>query len=408
MLVHAGWVLPIDSAPLRDGAVLVRGDRIADVGPLEELMRDHPGEPLVRHDDCVLLPGLVNAHTHLALTLLEGVVPSTPFGEWLPRLVPAMRGTTPEELEASVALGAQRCLEAGVTLIGEIAYGATSMRTAGETGLGGVFFWEVLGIRPEELDDALVDDGYPASGAPPGGRMRAGISPHSPYTSGPGLLRTTHARARRDRAPFAIHVAESRAEAELFESGDGALAGTAGRLARDLVAGSGVTPVHYLDGLGILDGAVAVHCVQVTPGDIDLLATKSAGVVLCPRSNAYLHEGPAPVGSLEAAGTRLALGTDSLASNTDLDLLEEARAVHALAPHLSAERIIRMATADGAAVLGLDDSFGTLAAGRQADLAIFRCGTAGGDPYDALLERGGRSSLASVMSAGEWRLGHTT
>ncbi len=405
MLVHAEWVLPIAGPPLRDGAVLVRGDRVAEVGSLDALAAAHPEEPVERHDGCVLLPGLVNAHTHLALTVLGGLVPSVSFGEWLHRLVRAMRVLTPDDLEASVALGARRCLEAGVTVIGEIAYGAASMDIARRAGLGGTFFWEVLGIGAADLESALRDDGYPQSArGDRDARVRAGISPHSPYTSGPALLRAAHDRARREDAPFAIHVAESHAEAELFESGGGALAPTAGRLATGLTPGSGATPVSYLDDLGVLDGAIAVHCVQLGGDDIARLAERSTGVVLCPRSNAYLLEGPAPVAALEASGTRLALGTDSSASNLDLDLLDEARAVRVIAPHLAAERVVRMITADGARVLGLGEAFGVLAPGYQADLAVFRCAAAEADPYEALVGCAGRPSLERVLSAGEWRV----
>jgi aminodeoxyfutalosine deaminase len=406
VLIHAGWVLPIASNPLRDGAVLVHGDRIADVGPLAELVRAHPGEQVERNDGCVLLPGLVNAHTHLALTVLGGLLPSVSFGEWLPLLVRAMRALTPEALEASAALGARQCLEAGVTVVGDIAYGSASVHAARQAGLGGAFFWEVLGIQPDTLEHALADDGYPAppGRTPPDPRIRAGISPHSPYTSGPGLLRAAHAFASAQRVPYAIHVAESHAEAELFEHGSGELAGTAGRFAMGLVPGSGVTPVHYLDELGVLDGTLAVHCVQLRGDDIDVLAARTAGVVLCPRSNAYLDEGPAPVAALEAAGTRLALGTDSSASNLDLDLLDEARAVRQLAPALAAERVVRMVTADGADALGMGGTVGSLAVGYQADLAIFRCAADAPDPYEGLIGCVGRPSLESVMAGGEWRV----
>jgi aminodeoxyfutalosine deaminase len=406
VLVHAGWVLPIASDPLRDGAVLVHGDRIVDVGPLDELVRAHPGEPVERNDGCVLLPGLVNAHTHLALTVLGGLLPSVSFGEWLPLLVRAMRALTPEALEASAALGARQCLEAGVTVVGDIAYGSASVHAARQAGLGGAFFWEVLGIQPDTLEQALADEGYPAPSdrTPPDPRIRAGISPHSPYTSGPGLLRAAHAFASAQRVPYAIHVAESHAEAELFEHGSGALAGTAGRFAMGLAPGSGVTPVRYLDELGVLDGTLAVHCVQLRGDDIDVLAAKTAGVVLCPRSNAYLDEGPAPVAALEAAGTRLALGTDSSASNLDLDLLDEARAVRQLAPALAAERVVRMVTADGADALGMGGTVGSLAAGYQADLALFRCAADAPDPYEGLIGCVGRPSLESVMAGGEWRV----
>lgn len=403
MLVHATWVLPVSTSPLRDGAVLVRHGRIAELGPLDALTRSHPYEPVERHDGCVLTPGLVNAHTHLGLTVLGGIVPSAPFSKWLPLVVRAMRALSPRAREASVALGAARCLQAGVTVVGEIAYGAHSRVLGRAAGLGGVFFAEVLGIDPVLLPAALAEAGYSAA-ADPDGRTRGGISPHSPYTSGPALLRATTERARADGVACAIHVAESRAETVLFAGGGGALADTAGRSAFGLEPGAPTTPVAHLDSLGVLEGALAIHCVHVTADDIARLATAARGVVLCPRSNAYLHEGPAPVAALERAGVRLALGTDSAASNVDLDLMEDARAVHRLARDLGAERITRMVTEDGAAALGVGAAFGTLAPGRHADLAAFRCADAAHDPYEAFLGGAGSATLVSVISAGRWRV----
>ncbi|MDP2401142.1 MAG: amidohydrolase family protein, partial [Actinomycetota bacterium] len=233
------------------------------------------------------------------------------------------------------------------------------------------------------------------------GRLRAGISPHSPYTSGPELLRATHVIAAAQHAGYAIHVAESPAEEELMRSGTGPLAGVAERLALGWQAPSTST-VRYLDGLGVLENAVAVHCVNVLPSDIPLLARRTAGIVLCPRSNRYLHVGDAPSERLVASGARLALGTDSLASNSDLDLFAEARALAEAAPGLGARRIVEMMTIGGAQALGFSEQFGALRPGLQADLAIFR--SDGERPYETLLAEAGRSTVEAVLAAGVWRM----
>ncbi len=403
MLVRADWVVPVAAPPVRDGAVALRGNLICAVGPFDRLAEEYPAEPVTHHPGCVLMPGLVNAHTHLALTALHEVVPSAPFPEWLALVVRAMRALGPDDLAASTVLGAHRAMASGTTVVGEIAYGPESPAIAADTGLGGAFFWEVLGLAPEELPDRLAELEYPADPARiQGRRQRYGLSPHAPYTSGPDLLREVRRRTRAEGTGLALHVAESPAETELLRAGTGPLAEVAARSAHGFAA-PGTTPVRYLSDLGVLDGALAVHCAELLPVDIPVLASRAAAVVLCPRSNAYLHVGPAPVKRLAASGVTLALGTDSLASNADLDLFAEARALTRVAPSLSAERLIRMMTAEGARALGLESSFGTLEPGRQADLAVYRV-DGGEDPYAALLERAGRSTVEAVMAAGLWRV----
>ena len=403
MLLHADWVLPIASPPIREGAVVTKGHHIAEVGTREELVRANPTEPITRHDGCVMLPGLVNGHTHLALTALHEILPSAPFHEWVPLLVRAMRALTDDDLAISSVLGAHRAIASGTTLVGEIAYGPESPAIAADTGLGGTFFWEVLGIAADDLDKQLKSLEYPSDlERYESARQRHGLTAHSPYTSGPGLLAAVHGHAIGHNTGFAIHVAESPAEVELLRDGTGPLADIATRTATGFTA-PGVSPVRYLADLGVLDRALAVHCAEILPTDAPLLASHAAGAVLCPRSNAFLHVGPAPVDSLVRSGVTLALGTDSLASNHDFDLFAEARALRQRSSLLSSERIIKMMTAEGARALGLDDTFGTLAAGKQADLALFQV-DGGSDPYTALVDQGGRSTVVAVMTAGLWRV----
>ena len=402
MLITADWIVPIASDPIENGAVFLASGRIEDFGPAERVAARHPDAP--RHDfpGCTVMPGLVNAHTHLAMTCLKGLIPSRPFDEWLARIPIAWNALSGDDVAASIALGAVRCVASGTVAVGDIAYGPESISIAADTGLGGTFFWEVLGIDLEELAQALYEAEYPSdplSGCR--GRLRCGISPHAPYTSGPRLIQGTHKIAMAQGTSFGIHVAESPAEDNLLIRGDGPLAGLAERLAKGF-ASPGTTTVRYLDRLGVLDGALAIHCTRVTPRDIDLLAAKAAGVVLCPRSNTYLHGGTAPVAALAASGVALGLGTDSLASNSDLDLFEEARALRAIDPTLSAKRILEIMTTEGAAALGIADRFGTIERNRSADLAVFS--VSGPDPLETLVTHAGRASISAVMSAGVWRV----
>lgn len=401
-LVTGKWVLPIASEPIRNGAVLIDGVRIAEVGLAEELLARYPEAKRYEFEDATVLPGLVNAHTHLAMTCLKGLIPPQPFPEWLSKVPKAFGALTEDDIVASISLGAIHSLCAGTTVVGDIAYGPESLAICADMGLGGTFFWEVFGITADMLESRLAEMEFPLEIARNfEGRFEAGISPHSPYTSGPDLIKAAHALVIAEKSEYAIHVAESPAETELLTSGKGALAPVADQFVRNFKP-PGTTTVGYLNRLGVLDGAAAIHCVNVTSADAAVLAAKARGVVLCPRSNAYLHTGIAPARKLHKAGVTLALGTDSLGSNHDLDLFEEARALASIAPDISAQEIVGMITHGGAKVLGLSDRFGALSPGMQADLAIFRVD--GDDPYDSLLAKAGLDAIEAVMSAGIWRV----
>lgn len=403
MLISADWVVPVSGPPIRNGAVLVRSFTIADVGTQDELALRYPDASRSDFPGCIITPGLVNSHTHLSLTALGGLIPPQEFHDWISRIPHAVQALDQNDLAASTSAGAIECLKSGTTVVGDIAYGPEAPSAASDCGLAGTFFWEVLGIPGEELRHRLRADEFPES--PPtscAGRTRCGLSPHAPYTSGPELVRAVRQLAREHDSGFAVHIAESPAEVELIMDGTGPLAHLALRLAKGFDA-PGLTPVRYLHSLDALDGAVAIHCVHVPPSDIRLLANTARGVVFCPRSNAYLRAGRAPVTRLLNAGARIGLGTDSSASNTDLDLLKELRVLLEIAPDITPERALRMVTIEGAEILGLDNSFGSLDVDKQADLAIWHM-PATEDPIDDLVRLTDGDSIEAVMSAGTWRI----
>ncbi len=403
MLVTADWVLPIGRAPIRNGGVLVTGSSIVEVGPAEDLERRGLRGPTHNFPGCAITPGLVNAHTHLAMTCLKDVVGPMPFHEWIARIPVAFRALSDDDIAASIAYGAHRVVASGTTVVGDIAYGPESLAICADSGLAGTFFWEVLGLTPHELAHHLFELEYPADPATGcSERYRCGLSPHATYSSGPELLQAAHKIATAQGVGFAIHLAESAAETELMRTGAGPLAGVARRLAHGFVPPD-TSPVAYLDGLGVLESAIAVHAVRVLPTDIPRLSRLGTRIILCPRSNEYLHNGTPPAWRFEHSAIPLALGTDSLASNSDLDLFEEARALRAIEPRFDAHRLIEMMTSGGARVLGMQGSFGELSPGMQADLAAFRIPDAS-DPYEALLASGGRHAVEAVLSAGVWRV----
>lgn len=401
MLVTADWVVPVASPPIRDGAVLVSSARIAKVGSREELERENPGGTVHHFPGCTIVPGLINAHTHLGLTCLKGLIPSQPFTEWIRQIPVAVRALDRDDIAASIALGAARCLLTGTTVVGDIAEGPESSAICADAGLGGTFYWEVLGIGPGQIGDRLEAMEFPAQRGSHG-RFRYGLSPHAPYTSGPQTMMALREVARMQGAEFAVHAAESAAEEELMRDGTGPLADLADRLAYKFTP-PGVGAIGYLGRLRVLDDAVLVHCTQALRVDTPLLARRARGVALCPRSNVYLQNGLPPVRHLLDGGVRCALGTDSLASNSDLDLLGEARALMEAEPSLTPETVLRMVTVDGAHLLGHAEEFGALAPDMQADLAVFRV-PAANDPIAELVAHGSRHTIHAVLTAGVWRV----
>ncbi|MDI6691778.1 MAG: amidohydrolase family protein [Anaerosomatales bacterium] len=403
MIIAGDWVVPASSAPIREGAVVVRAPLIIDVGTLDAMRARYPELPVREHPGCVIAPGLVNAHTHLALTSVARVIGRAPFPEWLGRVAAVMRSLDADDLAASCTHGALMSIRAGVTTVGDVAYGPEAPAAAADVGLDGVFFFEVLGISEDELHQRLVELEFPADAEScRAGRTVCGLTAHAPYSSGPGLIRSVYRVARERGVPFTMHLAESDAEVELLASGTGPFSSLAARLAHGFTPPA-CRPIEYAHRLGALDGTIAVHCVKATTEEIGLLARKAAGVVVCPRSNRILGNGEPPVRELRARGVRLALGTDSLASNDDLDLFAEARALLALDHTIEPERLLAIMTIEGASVLGLADRVGALEQGRYADVIAVHVG-ATDDPVRALIERGSAASVRTVVSAGVLRV----
>lgn len=382
---------------VRDGAVAVRDGAIVAVGPARELLAAHAGAAVEDLGGCLLLPGLVDAHTHLEWSLLEGLLGPSGFGDWLGRLLPLRSRMTPDDHRAAARYGALRALRAGATTLADAGPTGAGAAAMAETGQRGIVYLEAFGreegraateaaatvsARLAELDDAC------------GPRVRAGVSPHAPYTVGPALWRALRARPDLAERPWTTHVAESPDELPAIRDGGGpigevfARAGlTPGRW--EGPAGAGVVP--RLDAGGALTAdLVAAHCVRLGPGDADLLAARGIVVAHCPRSNAHLRCGRSPIEDLRAAGVRLAIGTDSPASGGDHDPRAEARAcrvAHAGVHEVADEDLLRMITIDAALAIGMEDRVGSLEPGKRADLlALAPAADPGDDPLAAALD----------------------
>lgn len=380
-LYTADWVLPISSAPIRHGAVLVEAGRIAFVGAASAVALDSSVVRTIALGNAVLMPGLVNAHSHLELTLLRGFLEGLDFRDWLRTLTTVRRDLMSESvlLDASRA-GIREALRNGITCLADTTDSGAPLTAMREYGVRGVGYLEVFGPDPAQCDGAIAQLAARVGEARAldTALVRVGVSPHAPYTVSRDLFAATAALSRRESLPMAVHVAESAAEMLFVRDGAGPFAD---RLrARDvMVAPQAESPIALLEAAGVLAARpLLIHVIQADDRDMARIADAGATIVHCPISNAKLGHGIAPLDRMLAHGIRTGLGTDSVASNDRMDLLGEARQATLFASlrvgtpdAISAHEALALATRGGAEALGLDARIGTLEVGKDADLAAF-------------------------------------
>ncbi len=399
-LYAADHVLPVGAEPIRRGAVAVRDGAIAMVGPFDAVRAAHPDADLEDLGCAVLMPALVNAHTHLEYAGYGGFGDGLPFAAWLADHIARRPRLEAGDVEAQAALGALLCLQAGVGTIGDASYAGASLAAATAAGLRGTVHLEAFG--GPDADPAAVAAGLAerldALAPAATGLVGLGVSPHSPYSVAPAVFAALVGLARARGVTAMAHVAESAAELEAVRDGTGPIADALARLTR--IEATGRHPVDLLADADLLGpGLILVHAVQVDDAQAAVIGASGAAVVHCPRSNALLGCGAAPVHALRAAGATVAIGTDSPASAGDFDIwaelraaVQQARTRAARADALTAAEALRMATLDGARALGLADRVGALAPGLRADLvAVELAGTpfaAAEDPAVAVLMAG--------------------
>jgi aminodeoxyfutalosine deaminase len=389
----ASWLINPNTPPIAGGALLVSDARVAAVGTLSELAGAHSA-PVVEFPGSAIIPGFVNAHTHLELThfpswKLRTHVEFNPrrFVDWIIQLVKIRRGLKDEDILASLREGVRMCLESGTTAVGEIVTNPALAPCYHSSPLAGRLFFELLGHDPDRFRG--MRDRALAACEEQTGRLAAGLSPHSPYTIGEESLALIREAASSRALPLAIHISESREEADFVFD-------TSGPLAEQFYPFVGwqeylMPPRHcssteLLDRSGLLSPTtLAIHCVHVTLSDAETLRERGVSVVLCPRSNERLDVGKAPLHIFKKLGIPLALGTDSLASNDSLSMWEEMRFALDLFRHdLSPAEVFRMVTSGGAAALGIAASSGSLEPGKWADFQVVGNG---GAAAEQVLER---------------------
>ena len=387
----ARWILPVSGPPLECGTITVLGEMLESVDPAGARTPDED------FGEAIILPGLVNAHTHLDLSGAAGLtrpVSGESFPDWLSRVIDFRRTRTTAQTDADIQRALMESLQCGVTLIGDIASGGASWRHLANAPCRAVVFWELIGTSLERFESAWHTAILATATQPDTPTCRWGRSPHAPYS----VHKRGYELAARVPGLSAIHLAESRDEIELVSDRTGPF-------------------VPFLQNLGVWepDGLIrgprefliarpeqrllVVHG-NYLPGDTPLTANQS--IAICARTHAAFGHPPHPFCEFLARGVNVCVGTDSLASNPDLDVLAELQELHRSYPDVPGETLLKMGTFNGAKALGFDDVCGTLEVGKSADFVVLPCDSTD-DPHGALLTGDFPPANRRAIFRGQWR-----
>ncbi len=382
-LYRAAFVVPVTSPPIRDGFVTVRDGVVVTLGPVGE--RPRAGGVEIDLGDTILLPGFVNAHTHLELSHLEGAVRGDRgFVPWIEDQLRVRAERSADEVKVAIGRTIAALEASGTTAVADVSNSLAAVGLLRESGLHALVLHEVLGFDPAKAEAVmeqtkaarLAASPTAGQGAP---RVRIEVAAHAPHSLSPALF----ARLLADEGIRSIHVAESKSEEHFLRDGSGEWRGFLDRRVGSIPFDPPRTSaVRYLDTLGALTpGLLAVHCVRVDEDDAQILAARGAVAVLCPRSNEFLGNGVPPLAMLLGHGVKVALGTDSLASCASLDVLEDARLLARKFPRVPKSTLLHALTRGGALALGFGD-LGGIEPGRAAKFAAIPF--AGAPPADPI------------------------
>lgn len=445
LLLCARWVVPMSGPPLKDAAVIVEGRQVKAVLFKDELSYRYPPEYVAylmenAHDykDAVIMPGLINLHTHLDYSSLRSFDVESGLFTWIRGLVGKAASWTPEQWRQSALYGAKAAALAGTSFVVDSSYTGLSVRALARVGLRAFVGLELFGLKDEEsnlawgqwlakMDVLRNQDDSETRIALGTGKIRLTVAPNAPYTVCPTLWLKACTWAQEKDLPLLTHVAESKEECAWIASGNETVDDFLGfvrktkdpsklpdqpdNIDRIKWKGRGLSPIRHLKHFGLLDDhLIAAHAIHLDDQDIKLLADSQSKIAHCPRSDARLRNGLAPLSQLLDAGVPVGLGTASLASCDDLSIVSEAQ--FALNAHRAADTrfalgsadMLAAMTSDAARILGLSHVVGTLEAGKLADIAVFTVDVSDmlvpDNPYDLVLH--GRSQLLDLLVDGEF------
>ncbi|MFH0926797.1 MAG: amidohydrolase family protein [bacterium] len=363
--------------------------------------------------DSIIMPGLVNLHTHLEYSHLKPTTPISSFVDWIIDLIKQVRNQTGSDYQRGVEKGINELITSGTTCVGEIMAKGCSLDYLLNSKLRGIVYEEIIGLREDEAK-LIFHDKFKKINLQKkinNDLITIGLSSHSPYTVSSHLLKMVGGLDK--KMPTCIHIAESKAESDFIRYAKGELVDKFMPFVGwgDIkFNGRSCSSIKYIDSLGIIKpNTLLIHCVNLDEEDIAIIKARKASVCLCPRSNGILGNGQAPVIKLIESNIKLGLGTDSLASNTSMNLFEEMEYIltsFKLAQEekkiVSSKKLIELGTIGGARCLGMNDLIGSLGSGKKADLIVVNTGNSEyDDPYDELVLKAKKNKVVFSMINGE-------
>lgn len=384
MLLCAKYILPITSEPFQNGAVLVRDGLIRDVGKVDMLKLRYPDEEVVDYGQAALLPGLINLHTHLENAVMRGIVHDVPYTTWIVSMLKKSAKLDVGDWYDSAILGGLEAISSGITCVADVTPTGASCTATQKLGLRGVIYREVGAMDKRRVDFAMrsaENDIMHWREEVDASRVSIGIAPAAIYSCHPSVFGRVAQFARRENVPVAMHLAGSREEFNFVKYGSSPFSVHGMEDKRGFVEippwlPTGTTPVRYALNWGAFesDNVMAVHCVHVDNDDVMKLKEYDVSVAVCPRCNAQLGMGVAPINEFVRAGLRVGFGTDSPAATDSTDLLTEVRLgmlvqrATNVGDFVASESMLEMATIGAARALKLDDKIGSIDVGKCADI----------------------------------------
>lgn len=416
-IISAKYLVSMEEEPLFDGAIAVENGEIIDTGLEEALLKRYPDASHEDYPRHALLPGLVNAHTHLDLTNHKNF-PFDPvrshavevsFVDWLLSTIDYRKASSVSKLKTSVEEGIESCIESGTTCVGDMGSYEGIFQSLSQAGLRGVIFPEILSYDPFvaknlfETALAIVEKYMDLDSDLVG----VGMGPYAPYLLSRNILKIMSQYCRSSNLPIKIHAAESFSEMEFFYNSTGDIAT---RLFPNIGWGESIPPAHhktpleYLDEIDFLASKpILIGCVGATPKDLDRVAKNEAKIVWCPRSQHYLKLGKAPIKTMLQKNITVALGTEGMSSTNNLSLWDELRFAQEMEKDLSPKTLMTMATQEAAKALGLEEEVGSLKRGKKADFIVVDISdyNAKGDLYSYLITQTKNYHVHKVVVNGQ-------
>lgn len=421
MLLSAKYIFPVTGEPIRGGAILVHGDTIADIGDFDSLKMRYPDEDVIDYGMAALMPGFVDLHTRLEMSALRGVVADQPYVQWLTSIIERSGHLEPSDWYDSAILGGLDALASGITTVADITNSGSSLRAAQKLGLRAVIYREVGAMDKMRVSYAMhsaESDIYKWRESIDSPLISVGVAPTSIYANHPEIFRLASELATKENLPLAMRLAGTREEYNFVMYGSSMFAvDTMGTETRGYVEippwlPFGVTPVRYALNWGAFDApnVLLVYGVHVTDEDINKMREHDVAICTCPRANAMLGMGMAPLSEYLKSGFRVGLGTDSPAATDATDMFSEMRIgllmnrARDTRNFLDSETMLELATIGGARALKLDERIGSIEIGKQADIVAVDLSSSNQsielNPVSALVNTCTTSDVLMTMVAG--------